>query len=147
MLNGYQKYHLGIIQISLNFSRYHLKLYSNWKPYHWFSLIWYEWWRPIQRKKIKILIPRWGKTLYLDQVLKILCTRFNAEDSRITLVVVQVEAMNIHVAAVAALKKKERWDETQFTTKLMVFQVPHPSPPPQMLMFFFKKYYRVYDQT
>jgi hypothetical protein len=76
-----------------------------------------------------------------------LCTRFNAEDSRITLVVVQVEAMKIHVAAVEALKKKERWDETQFTTKLMVFQVPHPSPPPQMLMFFFKKYYRVYDQT
>jgi hypothetical protein len=55
---------------------------------------------------------------------------------QISLVVVQVEAMKIHVAAVEALKKKERWDETQFTTKLMVFQVPHLSPPPKANVFF-----------
>jgi hypothetical protein len=141
MLSEYQKYskyYSGIIQISLNFSRYHFKWYPNWKPDHWLSLIWYEWWKPIQRKNIKILIPRWGKTLYPDQVFKILCTRFNAQDSRIILVVVQVEAIKIHVAAVEALKKKERWDETQIITKFMVFQVPNPLPPPtKMLMYFF----------
>jgi hypothetical protein len=43
----------------------------------------------------------------VDQVFKILCTRFNAQDSRIILVVVQVEAMKIHEAAVEALKKKK----------------------------------------
>jgi hypothetical protein len=53
--------------------------------------------------------------------------------------------MKIHVAAVEALKKKERWDETQIVTKFMVFQVPHPSPP-QMLMYFFESH-GVYDQT
>jgi hypothetical protein len=34
------------------------------------------------------------------------------------IIVVQVEAVKIHVAAVEALRKKERADETQFTTKV-----------------------------
>jgi hypothetical protein len=42
---------------------------------------------------------------------------FNAQGSRVTIVVVQVGAVKISVAAVQALKKKERGDETQFTTK------------------------------
>jgi hypothetical protein len=46
---------------------------------------------------------------------------FNAQGSRLLIVVVQVRAVKIYVAAVEALRKKERQDETPFTTKLMVF--------------------------
>jgi hypothetical protein len=42
---------------------------------------------------------------------------FNAQGSRVIIVVVQVGTVKIYVAAVEALKKKERHDETQFTTK------------------------------
>jgi hypothetical protein len=56
--------------------------------------------------------------------------------------------VKIYVAAVEALRKKERQDETPFTTKLMVFWV---SPPPWMLMYFFAGFFLeshpVYDQT
>jgi hypothetical protein len=37
---------------------------------------------------------------------------------RVIVVVVQVGAMEIYVAAVEELRKKERRDETQFTTKM-----------------------------
>jgi hypothetical protein len=40
---------------------------------------------------------------------------FNAQGSR---VIVQVGAVKIYVAAVEALWKKQREDETQFTTKI-----------------------------
>ncbi len=45
---------------------------------------------------------------------------FNAQGSRVIIVVVQVRAVKIYVAAaVEALReKKERQDETQFTTKI-----------------------------
>jgi hypothetical protein len=43
---------------------------------------------------------------------------FNAQGSRIIIVIVQVGAVKIYVAAVEALRKKERGDETQFTTKI-----------------------------
>ncbi len=43
---------------------------------------------------------------------------FNAQGSRLIIVVVQVGAVKIYVAAVEALTKKERQDETQFTTKI-----------------------------
>jgi hypothetical protein len=45
---------------------------------------------------------------------------FNAQGSRvITVVVLKVGAVkNIYVVAVEALRKKERGDETQFTTKI-----------------------------
>jgi hypothetical protein len=44
---------------------------------------------------------------------------FNAEgNSRIIIVLVQVGALKIYVAAGEALRKKERGDETQFTTKI-----------------------------
>ncbi len=43
---------------------------------------------------------------------------FNAQDSRTIIVTVQVGAVKIYVAAVEALKEKERQDETQFITKI-----------------------------
>ncbi len=43
---------------------------------------------------------------------------FNAQGSRVIIVVVQVWAVKIYVAAVQALKKKETPDETQFITKI-----------------------------
>ncbi len=38
--------------------------------------------------------------------------------SRLSIVVVQLGAVKIYVAAVEALRKKKRQDETQFTTKI-----------------------------
>jgi hypothetical protein len=43
---------------------------------------------------------------------------FNAQGSRVIIVLVWVGAVKIYVAAVEALRKKERGDETQLTTKL-----------------------------
>jgi hypothetical protein len=43
---------------------------------------------------------------------------FNAQGSIVIIVVVHVGAMKIYVAAVEVLRKKERQDETQFTTKI-----------------------------
>jgi hypothetical protein len=43
---------------------------------------------------------------------------FNAQGLRINIVIVQVGAAKIYVAAVKALMKKDRGDETQFTTKI-----------------------------
>jgi hypothetical protein len=43
---------------------------------------------------------------------------FYAQGSRINIVLVPIEAVKIYVAAVEALRKKERGDETQFTTKI-----------------------------
>jgi hypothetical protein len=43
---------------------------------------------------------------------------FNAQGSRIIIIIVHVRAVKIYVAAVEALMKKERGDETQFTTKI-----------------------------
>jgi hypothetical protein len=43
---------------------------------------------------------------------------FNARGSRLIIVVVQLGAVKIYVAAVEALRKKERGDETQFTPKI-----------------------------
>jgi len=49
-----------------------------------------------------------------------LSIQFNAEGSRVIIVVVQVGALKIYIAAAAveALRKEERQDETQFTTKI-----------------------------
>jgi hypothetical protein len=45
----------------------------------------------------------------------------NAEGSRLIIVVVHLGAVQIYVAAVEVLRKKERQDETQFTTKINGF--------------------------
>jgi len=42
----------------------------------------------------------------------------NAQGSRVILVVLQVGALKIYVAAVEALRKKERQDETEFINKI-----------------------------
>ncbi len=47
---------------------------------------------------------------------------FNAQGLRLIIVVVHLGAVKIYVSSVEALRKKERHDETQFTTKkVMVF--------------------------
>ncbi len=43
---------------------------------------------------------------------------FNAQGLRVIMVVVQVGAVKIYVAAVKALRKKERQDKTQFIIKI-----------------------------
>jgi hypothetical protein len=43
---------------------------------------------------------------------------FRAQGSRLIIVVVQAGAVKIYVVAVEALGRKERQDETQFTTKI-----------------------------
>jgi hypothetical protein len=43
---------------------------------------------------------------------------FNAQSSRVIIVLVQVGAVKIYVSAVKALGKKKRVDETQFATKI-----------------------------
>jgi hypothetical protein len=42
---------------------------------------------------------------------------FNAKGSRVIIVVVQLGAVKIYIAAVEAFRKKEIGDEIQFTTK------------------------------
>jgi hypothetical protein len=49
--------------------------------------------------------------ILLNEMLK------NAKASRVTIVAVQVTAVKIYVAAMEALRKNERQDETHFTTK------------------------------
>jgi hypothetical protein len=47
--------------------------------------------------------------------------------------------VKIYVAAVKALRRKERHDETQFTTKIDGF--PNLPPPLRMLMYFFAGFF------
>ncbi len=50
--------------------------------------------------------------------MKCCYSAFNAQGSRLIIVVVQLGAVKIYVAAVEALRKKERHAETQFPTKI-----------------------------
>jgi hypothetical protein len=43
---------------------------------------------------------------------------FKAEGARVIIVILQVGAVKIYIAVVKAVKKNEREDETQFTTKI-----------------------------
>ncbi len=43
---------------------------------------------------------------------------FNAQGPRLIIVVVQLRAVKIDAAAVESLRRNERQDETQFTTKI-----------------------------
>jgi len=45
---------------------------------------------------------------------------------KVVVVVVQVGAVKIYVEPVGALRKKERGDETQFTTQMMMKPCPTP---------------------
>jgi hypothetical protein len=59
-----------------------------------------------------------SKEVWSNLGMKCWNSAFNAQGSGVIIVVVQVGAMKIYVAAVDALKKNERQDETQFTTKI-----------------------------
>ncbi len=81
------------------------------------------------------------KFIKISGVWNVINSTFNAQGSRIiTAVVVQVRASeNICSSSLEALKKKERQDVTQCTTKIDCFSEFHPpplSPPPWMLMYF-----------
>ncbi len=58
------------------------------------------------------------KKFLLNLGMKSWNSAFNAQGSRVIIVIVQVRAVKIYVAAVQALRKKETQDETQFTTKI-----------------------------
>jgi len=55
--------------------------------------------------------------ILLNLRMKCWNSAFNRQGSKLNIVVVQVGAVKIHVAAVEALRKKERQDKTQFITK------------------------------
>jgi hypothetical protein len=61
---------------------------------------------------------RQSKENLLNLGMKCWNSAFNAQGSRLIIVVVQVRAVKIYVAAVQALRKKESQDETQLTTKI-----------------------------
>jgi hypothetical protein len=71
-----------------------------------------------------------SKDIFNKLSLKCCNSAFNAQDSRLITVVVQLvrSTVKIYVAAVeVVLRKKERQDETQFTTKIdgfLEFQSP-----------------------
>jgi len=70
---------------------------------------------------IPYLLFQWypqSKEILLNLSMKCWNSTFNAQGLRIIIVVVQVGAVKIYVTAVKALMKKERGDETQFTTKI-----------------------------
>ncbi len=60
-----------------------------------------------------------SKEVLLNLSMKCWNSAFNAQGSRVMIVVVQVRAVKIYVApALEALRNMERHDETQFTTKI-----------------------------
>ncbi len=73
---------------------------------------------------------------------------FNAQSSRLIIVVVELGTVNVHVTAVEMLMKKERQGETQFTTKIDSFLsfIPPLNANVLILPVFFKTH-PVYDQT
>ncbi len=58
------------------------------------------------------------KDILLNLSMKCCNSTLNAQGSRLIIVVVQLGVVKIYVAAAEALMKKERQDETQFTTKV-----------------------------
>ncbi len=59
-----------------------------------------------------------SKEFLLNLGMKFWNSAFNAQGSRVIIVMVQVGAVKIYVAAVEELRKNERQDETQFTAKI-----------------------------
>ncbi len=77
-----------------------------------------------------------SKDILLNLYMKCWNSAFNAQGSRLIIVVVQFGAVKIYVAGVEALRRKERQDQTWFITKIDGF----PSfIPPWMLMYFFAR--------
>jgi hypothetical protein len=91
------------------------------------------------------------KDILLNLSMKCWVSAIHAQGSRLIIVVVQLWAVKICVAAVEALGKKERQDKTQFTTKIDGFLSFIPC---WMLMYFnvffcrcFFESHPVYEQT
>ncbi len=59
-----------------------------------------------------------SKEILLNLSMNCWNSAFNAQGSGVIIVIVHMGAVKIYVAAVKALRKKEREDETQFTTKI-----------------------------
>ncbi len=59
-----------------------------------------------------------SKKLLLNLSMKCWNSAFNAQGLRVIIVVIQVGEVKIYVAEVEVLRKKERQDETQITTKI-----------------------------
>ncbi len=79
-----------------------------------------------------------SKDILMNLSMKCWYSAFNAQGSRLIIVVVQLGAVKIYVAAVEALRKKERQDETEFTTKNDGFLSFIPR---WMLMYFFAGFF------
>jgi hypothetical protein len=62
-----------------------------------------------------------SKEILLNLSMKCWNSTFNAQGSRLIIVVVLVGAVKICAAVVEALRKKERGDETQFGSQLFRF--------------------------
>jgi len=78
-----------------------------------------------------------SKNIWLNFIIKCWNSSFNAQCSRLIIVVVHVRVVKIYVAAVEALRKKERQDESQC-----------PPPPNANVLFgrCFLKSHPVYDK-
>ncbi len=59
-----------------------------------------------------------SKDILLNLRMKCWNSAFNPQGSRLIIIVVQLGAMKIYVAAVEALRRNESQDETQFTTRI-----------------------------
>jgi len=81
-----------------------------------------------------------SKEILLNLYMKCWNSAFNARGSRLIIVVVQLGVVKIYVAAVEALRRKERQDETQFITKIDGFL---SFIPPRMLMYFFARFFNL----
>ncbi len=80
------------------------------------------------------------KDILLNLYMKCWNSAFNARGSRLIIVVVQLGAVEIYVAAVETLRRKERQDETQFITKIDGFL---SFIPPWMLMYIFAPFFLI----
>jgi hypothetical protein len=81
-----------------------------------------------------------SKDILINLSMKCWYSAFNAQGLRLIIVVVQLGAVKIYVAAVEALRKKKRQDETQFTTKIDGFLNFIPR---WMLMYFFAVFKKI----
>ncbi len=86
----------------------------------------------------------------LKPTAKCWISAFNAQGLRLIIVAIQVGAVKIYIAAVEALRKKERQGETQETNKNWWFSEFHRRPWLLMYFFFLQVFFEshlVYDQT
>jgi hypothetical protein len=78
--------------------------------------------------------------ILLNMGLKCWNSTFNAQGSRLIIIIVHVKAVRIYVTIVEMLTKKEKHDEIQFTTKIdgcLSFT------PPWLLMYFFIDFFNL----